>query len=193
MREGGGCYGKLGSKFRGCNYCKRWAAAYNYPLSSEHYHSHHKRHHSHFFFKAKRQLKKKFQYNIHAPPSAPLNTTSYLINSKSQYSPFSLSPPAVLDSYGSMKGLLALHLMTEENPALVLSPSNSRLVPKLLELRIRKRDERIAQIEEERGMMKERLICMEEELDGLKDRVRVLELSNAVRVVSDASHQASFS
>lgn len=146
----------------------------------------------------------------HSPfaPKAPLNTTSYIISAKARHAN---SPSRELsfpdfDIYGSMEGLLGIrevsgdsgafckkkHIAGDGSGSGFLSSSLSRRIgSSFLSLRIHRRDDQIAHLEVESLMLRERLICMEEELDVLKQRVRILELSNEMGVLDVHSGDAS--
>ncbi|XP_010258288.1 PREDICTED: uncharacterized protein LOC104598086 [Nelumbo nucifera] len=181
----------------------------------------------HHFTTTNKLKKAQYQYALLHVPSAPLNTTSYIIKAKeTNHHPVTSSSPLHNDSdgfhlssfngYGSMKGLLGLCQWSEETGESVSSScqrveeeeeeegmmdglvhwqpqKNSRIIlPKLLALRIRKQGDQIAHLEEESLMMKERVMCLERELDGLKHRVKILELTNhAMSVVRVCSCDAS--
>lgn len=146
----------------------------------------------------------------HSPfaPTAPLNTTSYIISAKARHAN-SPSPELSFpdfDIYGSMEGLLGIREASGDSgpfckkkhvagdgsgSGLLSSSSSSRIGSSFLSLRIHRRDDQIAHLEVESLMLRERLICMEEELDVLKQRVRILELSNEMGVLDVHSGDAS--
>ncbi|ERM94554.1 hypothetical protein AMTR_s00010p00266830 [Amborella trichopoda] len=178
---------------------------------------HHKNH-----FKAKKPTKKHHDLHFEDTPSAPLNTTSYIIRAKNcEITPLVCSPSPIFDSYGSMKGLLKVReagkgtseaeglkqieekvekrlLFDEDVDAGRLEllsswPNSSCLGPRILAIRIRDQDDQIAHLEAECVMLKERMVCMEDELVRLKRRTRVLELGAEVRLLDVCSGgEASF-
>jgi len=180
--------------------------------------------------------------NLPSAPDAPLNTTSYIIRAKNSggIAPCINTPPTPsalntspykedvveqanqewgVDSYGSMKGLLRVRHMNQQNndiePNLekcvqvfeekleesldldisrfeMVYPSINEIGPQSLEIRITDQDNQIACLEEANTSLKERVFYMEQELHNLKRRMQILEVANAFRVREICPGEASF-
>lgn len=186
--------------------------------------------------------------NLPSAPDAPRNTTSYIIRAKNSggIAPCINTPPTPsapasvdlitsppykedvveqanqewgVDSYGSMKGLLRVRHMNQQNDDLepnlekcvqvfekkheqsldldisrfeMVYPANNEIGPQSLEVRITDQDNQIAYLEESNSSLKERVFYMEQELNNLKRRMQVLEVANAFRVREICPGEASF-
>lgn len=185
--------------------------------------------------------------NLLSAPDAPRNTTSYIIRAKNFggiapciSTPSTPSVPASValitspykedvveqanqewgvDSYGSMKGLLKVRHMNQQNNDLepnlekcaqvfeekleqsldldisrfeMVYPSTNEIGSQSLEIRITDQDNQIAYLEETNTSLKERVFYMEQELHNLKRRMQVLEVANAFRGREICSGEASF-
>lgn len=192
------------------------------------------------------QKQHEWKQNLPSAPDAPRNTTSYIIRAKNSggIAPFINTPPTPatasvalitsryeedvveqanqewgVDSYGSMKGLLRVRHMNQQNNDLepnlekcvqafeekleqsldldisrfeMIYPSNNEIGPQTLEIRITDQDNQIAHLEQANTSLKERVFYMEQELHNLKRRMEVLEVANAFRVRQICSGEASF-
>lgn len=186
--------------------------------------------------------------NLPSAPDAPRNTTSYIIRAKNSggIAPCINTPPTPsapasvalinspykedvveqanqewgVDSYGSMKGLLKVRHINQQNNDLepklekyvqvfekkleqsldldirsrfeMVYPSNNEIGPQSLEIRLTDQDNQIAYLEESNTSLKERMFYMEQELHNLKRRMQVLEVANAFRVREICPGEASF-
>ncbi|GLJ52053.1 hypothetical protein SUGI_1107070 [Cryptomeria japonica] len=74
----------------------------------------------------------------------------------------------------------------------MIYPSKYEICPRVLETRINEQDDQIAYLEEEGTSLRERVNNMEQGIDSLKLRMRVLEVANAFKSTEILSGEASF-
>ncbi|XP_057836548.1 uncharacterized protein LOC131046772 [Cryptomeria japonica] len=74
----------------------------------------------------------------------------------------------------------------------MIYPSKYEIRPRILETRINEQDDQIAYLEEEGTSLRERVNNMEQGIDSLKLRMRVLEVANAFKSTEILSGEASF-
>ncbi|GLJ52054.1 hypothetical protein SUGI_1107080 [Cryptomeria japonica] len=89
-----------------------------------------------------------------------------------------------VDGYGSMKAFWRIRHKSQQ----ILY----EIRPRILETRINEQDDQIAYLEEEGTSLRERVNNMEQGIDSLKLRMRVLEVANAFKSTEILSGEASF-